>query len=210
MTRVPARARASLFVVLLLAVLAAGCSQLPRTHYYVLELESAAKTNEVADNDGRNLAVRHFEANSPYDQDRLAYRVGEGSPEISFYTYHRWAAPLEGMLEDAVAVALEGTPGVRTIEPIVSGRQYDAYLDGRLLQLEEIDRAGEQRILLRLSLRLRTAAGEELWSEVLEGEGTTQTDRVVVIVETMRAVLEKTLADARPRLARALRQAPPG
>ncbi len=203
------RARASLLVVLLVSLLAAGCSQLPPIHYYVLELPGAAKTNEVADNGGRNLAVRNFEANSPYDQDRIAYRVGEDSPEINFYAYHRWAAPLARMLEDAVAVALEGTPGVRTIEPMVSGRRYDAYLDGRLLQLEEIDRAGEQRVRLRLSLRLRTAAGQELWSEVLEGEATTQTDRVVVIIETMRSVLEKTLADARPRLARALEQTTP-
>ena len=201
------RTRAATLVPLVL--LCAACSQLPQTHYYLLELERQPRTTSPTADGGWNLGVRHFAVESPYDQDRLAYRVGDGSPEISFYAYHRWAAPLESMLEEAIATGLESTPGVESLERIVSGRRYDAYLDGRLLQLEEIDRAGEQRVRLRLSLRLRTAAGEELWSEVLEGEATTQTDRVVVIVETMRSVLEKTLADARPRLARALEQTTP-
>ena len=195
--------------LLLLGFLLSACSQVPEIHYYVLELPHQERTN-AADSSGWSIGVRRFVVSPPYDQDRLAYRVGDASPEIDFYAYHRWAAPLGDMLEAATAAGLESTPGVREIEPRVSGRQYDAFLDGRLQHLEEVDLEGEQLIRLRLALRLTSAAGEELWSEVLEGEGSTQTDQVVVIVETMRSVLESTLAEARPTLARALRQATAG
>ncbi len=94
--------------------------QLPPTHYYVLELDPGAADGAAGAADGggapptprrRTIGVRPFAVDAPYDQDRIVYRVGEGSAEVGFYSYHLWAAPLPSMLPAAVATGLEGATG---------------------------------------------------------------------------------------------------
>ncbi len=187
-------------VVLLVVV---GCSQMPPTHFYVLELQQSAAVRAQSE-EGWAIGVRSFVVDAPYDQDRIVYRLGEGSPEVHYYAYHHWAAPLSQMLADSVADGLAGTEGVRSIEPLMPGRPYDAYLEGRVLAVEEVDRPTEQRVRLRIDLILVSRDDEELWSKSLRLEGATHTTEVVVIVERMNAILAQALSEAGPDLAAAL------
>ncbi len=99
--------------LLAFAALAVGCwGRIPPTHYYVLELRGEGhEVNPGPAAGGLEIGVESFAVDPPYDQDRLIYRVGEGSVEIGFYHYHRWATPLSRMLPRVVAVGLRGTPG---------------------------------------------------------------------------------------------------
>ena len=187
-------------VALLLMV---GCSQTPPTHFYVFELQQSAAVRAQSE-EGWAIGVRSFVVDAPYDQDRIVYRLGEGSPEVYYYAYHQWAAPLSRMLADSVADGLTGTEGVRSIEPLIPGRPYDAYLEGRVLALEEIDQAAQQIVRLRIDLLLVSRENEELWSRALRLEGTTNTTEVVVIVERMNNMLAQALSEAGPDLAAAL------
>ena len=187
-------------VVLLVVV---GCSQMPPTHFYVLELQQSA-TVRAQSEEGWAIGVRSFVVDAPYDQDRIVYRIEEGSPEVHYYAYHHWAAPLSQMLADSVADGLIGTEGVRSIEPLMPGRLYDAYLEGRVLAVEEIDHAAEQIVRLRIDLLLVSREDEELWSKSLRLDGATHTTEVVVIVERMNAILAQALSEAGPDLAAAL------
>jgi len=180
-----------------------GCSQTPPTHFYVFELQQSAASRALSE-EGWAIGVRSFVVDAPYDQDRIVYRLGEGSPEVHYYAYHQWAAPLSQMLADSVADGLTGTEGVRSIEPLIPGRSYDAYLEGRVLALEEIDHAAEQIVRLRIDLLLVSRENEELWSRALRLEGTTNTTEVVVIVERMNNMLAQALSEAGPDLAAAL------
>jgi uncharacterized lipoprotein YmbA len=190
------------------ALLAAGCSQLPPTHYYVLELDPAAAASTgggtVADPSGWTIGVRPFAVDSPYDQDRIVYRVGEGSAEVGFYAYHLWAAPLSSMLAAAVATGLEGAAGISVIEPVAAGRAYRAFLNGRVLAVEEIDLADRQRVRAEVELRLVGPDGAELWSDVLTARGETSTEQVGEVVEALSAALAEALAGTRESLAVAL------
>jgi uncharacterized lipoprotein YmbA len=192
--------------ILALALVACGCGKLPATHYYVLQLPDVLATTDTpraGEAGGWEIGVRPFRVDSPFDQDRIVYRVGDDSLEIGFYAYHLWAAPLSRMLPDVVARGLDGVDGVRSIEPVMPGRDYAAYLDGRVLAVEEVDREDDQRVRVLLTLRLTSDDGVDLWSESLEAEGTTRTDEVHVVVERMSEVLADALADARDGLARA-------
>jgi uncharacterized lipoprotein YmbA len=209
-------------VVVVAAISILGCSQLPPTHYYVVELDpvpaaggatgnegadrasTAASAGATADASGWILGVRPFAVDAPYDQDRIVYRVGEGSPEVGFYAYHLWAAPLSTMLAAAVATGLEGAPGVVAVEPVVAGRTYRAFVNGRVLAVEEIDLADRQLVRATIELRLVDREGAELWTDVVTARGETRTEEVGEVVEALSVALREALVGTRESLGAAL------
>ena len=54
-----------------------GCSQVPPTHFYVLEMQESAAVRAQSE-EGWAIGVRSFVVDAPYDQDRIVYRLGEG------------------------------------------------------------------------------------------------------------------------------------
>lgn len=194
-------------VILVLTLVA--CGKLPPTHYYVLEPPRASfdatSTGGRHAEQGVDLGVEPFEIDPPYDQNRIVYRIGKTSPEVAFYAYHRWAAPLSRMLPRVAAAALRGTRGVRSVEPTAHGGDYDALLHGRVQALEEVDTVEGQTVRVRMRLVLREPDGRELWSETIAGEATLRTDDVADIVERMNSVLSGSFREARVSLAKALR-----
>ena len=192
-------------------VVSAGCSQLPPTHYYVLELDPASSGGSAgggtaADAAAWTIGVRPFAVDEPYDQDRIVYRVGEGSAEVGFYSYHLWAAPLSSMLPAAVATGLEGATGVAAVEPVVAGRAYRAFINGRVLAVEEIDLPDRQLVRAEIELRLVAPDGAELWTDVVDARGETRTEQVGDVVEALSAALAEALATTRESLGEGLRR----
>ncbi|MFQ5718612.1 MAG: ABC-type transport auxiliary lipoprotein family protein [Acidobacteriota bacterium] len=189
---------------------AVGCGRLPATHYYMIDVHPPVRRSDPTPGapplpaGGQSIGVQSFHVDPPYDQDRIVYRTDDATPEVAFYTYHRWAVSLSRMLPGAVAAGLEGVSGVARIEPVAPGRTYDAILEGRLRRLEEIDRPGEQTVRVSLSLSLHLADGTPVWTDELEDAMTVSTDTVGDLVSAMTATLATELAGARPGLAAAL------
>jgi len=183
-------------------VLSGGCGgSVPPTHYYVLEAQDVS----VAPLSGAlNVGVDRFDVDPPYDQDRIVYRVGDDSAEVGFYAYHRWAAPLERMLPRFVASAYADVPGLRSIEPAVPGRDYDAYLRGRVAAIEEIDTAEGQRVRIRLDLRL-VIDDRDVWAAQIRESASLTADGVADVVERIRSAIDEglrgTIADLQFALA---------
>jgi uncharacterized lipoprotein YmbA len=142
---------------------------------------------------------------APYDRDSIVYRIGVDSPEVGFYTYHLWAAPLTRMLPAVLAAALGETEGVAAIEPAAPGRTYPAYLTGRVLRFEEVDLPGAQQVRISLSLTLSRADGTEIWSGRVSGESSLETNRVEEVVEAMRTLLGELVREAGGEIGAALR-----
>ncbi len=187
-----------LFAVAVLGLSIVGCSSMPPTHYYVLQ---AGETAGDSTQSGPWIGVRTFQVDPPYDDDRIVYRHGD-SPEVNFYQYHRWAAPLARMLPTVVASSLQGIDGVGRIEPVVPNTAYGLFLHGRVTRVEEIDTPGSQNVVLHFDLRLTDRGGEELWSQVLMAQGSTQTEEVGDIVEAMSEALSRAIEPIRSELAR--------
>ncbi len=192
---------------LVLALVFVGCAaRTPPAHYYLLEpldsLPGEALGSVPAG--GITIGVGPFEIDPPYDQDRIVYRVGEDSPEVGFYAYHRWAAPLARMVPRVVAAGLGGIDGIKSIEPAIAGRQYDGRVYGRVLTLEEIDTSGGATAHARLMLIL-VLGDVEIWSGTTHAEATIATRDVGDVVERMRAALSEAVTRARPGVQQALR-----
>ena len=196
--------RTGLLIATILTAALASCSSAPPTHYYVLQASAAA--DEATDGrqvQGASIGVRTFQVDPPYNDDRIAYRIGD-SPEMSFYHYHRWAAPLSRMLPTVVSTALTGTANIRRIEPVIPGTSYDLFLNGRVIKAEEIDRPGEQSVVLHFDLRLTDLEGSEIWSGTVAAEGSTQTEEVSEIVGTMSSALSRAMQPIAEQLGHAL------
>jgi ABC-type uncharacterized transport system auxiliary subunit len=204
----PSAVSLTLPFVLVLAL--GGCGgRLPQTHYYVLEPQDVPRHDPAtAVLGGWAIGVETFRVDPPYDQDRIVYRVGKNSPEVGFYAYHRWAAPLARMLPRVVAAAFGGISGMKSIEPIAPGRRYDAYIGGRVLAFEEIDTPEGHRVRVRLALHLSTD-DEEMWSSTVTGQVALSSDDVGDVVIEMRSALADALRSARPGIQVALPQRPP-
>ena len=108
------------------------------------------------------------------------------------------------MLPGVVANGLRGTPGISSIEPVMTNREYTAIMDGRLESLQEIDTAAGQKASLRLKLTLRRQDGTILWSTTLVGDATTRAGTVGAVVDRMNAALKTALGQGRTELAASL------
>ena len=190
----PARLASAALIV---ALGVAGCGgTIPLTHYYVLEAQDVARSAPAP---GLTIGVPALQVAAPYDQDRIVYRVGENSVEVGFYAYHRWAAPLGRMLPPLIAEACRDLSGVQRIEAAEGDRQYDAYLRGRLLALEEIDAPDGVRVLVRLDLRL-VRNGVTVWSEIVAHETAIEGHDVRDVVRGMASSVRAAVRTAQPAL----------
>lgn len=190
----------------LATLLAVGCGGGPKTHYYLLEPQSAAAAVAERSSDVR-VGIKAFRVDPPYDQDYIVYREGGESPEVGFYWYHRWAAPLARMLPRVVAAALNEAGDGARFEPQDSSREYDAHLRGRVLSFEEVDVPDEQRVRVRILLTLTDRDGEVLWSEPVEGRGAVQSKEVRDVVEEMTGAVHRAVAEAAGSMGSALARA---
>jgi len=189
-----------------IAVATSACAKIPPTHYYALQMRHDNATAESPDPAGPGLAigVLTFEVDPPYDQDRIVYRQALGSLEVGFYTYHRWAAPLSRMLPRVVSEGLQGTTGITLVEPASFGHDYSGVLEGRVLEIEEIDGPSAPLARMRLSLTLRLKNAGVVWKETLEAEAAPPASTVGGIVDALNAALRSSLDRARAGLAAAL------
>lgn len=189
---------ATLVAVTIGALAAGACRSQPPSHLYVIAQPDAAMA--TAATSGLRLAVRPFRVEPPYDDARLVYRVGSDSPEIGFYAYHRWAAPLGDQLAQAAIASFADLPDVGSIFRAAVGREHDAVLVGRLLYLEELDLPGEQIAHIGVELALLDEGGREVWAETVSGRVSGRADEVSEIVMGMRRATFEALGRARPGL----------
>jgi ABC-type uncharacterized transport system auxiliary subunit len=189
-----------------LLLVATGClggKTLP-THYYLPHLPPAETTPSGGSAEGLEIGVAAFHVDAPYDGDRIVYRVGADSPEVGFYAYHRWAAPLGRTLPILVAERFAGAAGIASIEPALPGRRYGARLEGRVRVLEEVDAQAGPGARVRLWLALVEAGGEEIWSSELDAEAPAAAPEMRAVVEAMGQALADALARGRRDLEQAL------
>ncbi len=200
-------------------LLALGCAGgLPPTHYYTLGPPApgaaagpvrgggagvAAIPAEVAA-EGLTVGVETFRVDPPYDQDRIVFRRGADSPEVGFYAYHRWAAPLGRLVAVAVAEGLHGTPGIASVEPADSNGAYGARLAGRVLSLEEVDLPEGPEARLALALELTDGDGGVVWSGTVRESAGGPAASPSEVVRLMARALSKALERLRAELAAAL------
>ena len=193
--------RIVLAALALAPLLLTACGGVPAHRYYLVETRPQPAPPV---SDGLTVGVAPFHVDPPYDQDRIVYRLAADASQIDFYPYDRWAAPLNRMLPVAVADGLQGMTGVRSLAPMMPGRDYETQLHGRVIALEEIDEADGPRVRLHLALELIDSQGDISWSAELAGTQGVPAKTVEQIVEAMSTLLTAELQRIRPDLQAAL------
>jgi len=197
------------------ALLSASCAEAPQVRFYELappgtggssdlsvpsapsdqSTQPTPSTPAAPAGEGVRLGVERFRVDSPYDQDRIVYRVASSPDEIGFYAYHRWATPLDRMLALATARQLESRPEVAVAEPADPDSTYDLLIGGRLLELDEVDGPDGEEARVEIELTLR-AAGGGAEREVWRGRYRASASGTAVDVPAVVALMEQALADA--------------
>jgi ABC-type uncharacterized transport system auxiliary subunit len=154
--------------LLLVAAAAGSCaSSVPPDrlyHFSTIPVPAAAERAPLS------LEVRPFALAPHLQGDRLAARI---SPvELEYYAGHRWAAPLEEILAEAVLQGLREAglfaAVVRSEDP---GARPDLTLSGYVRTCEEEDRFDGWWGVAVLEVALRDAgSGRVLWSGEVRGE----------------------------------------
>jgi uncharacterized lipoprotein YmbA len=207
----PRHRLAAVGILLLTMTLLAACGKIPVTHYYQLlppASEGIGEKSQNAPPEGLRrirIDIPSFVVNPPYDQDQIVYRIGRENVEVGFYGYHRWAIPLERDFPIVMRDYLMDAAGGFVTDGLPGRGRADATLVGRVLALEEIDSPEGSHAYFRLELTLKDAAGDAVWSRIVESETIAQGSTVDAVVRGMQAAVIKALDGVKLDLVDALR-----
>lgn len=199
------KTRGAMALAILMAMGMTACGSVPATRYYLLETRATSSLPVSAP----VVRVEPFSVEPPYDQDRVVYRVGSDDVRVRFYPYDRWAVPLQDMVADLTAAALDGAGGVR-FQRVAGARKGGFSLRGHLVRLEEVDLPSGPHIRFRLDLVLADAHGDVVYARQLNHESAVAATEVEGVVRHMQEALLTGLRGVREELASALAEAEPG
>lgn len=189
--------------VVVWSVLCSSCSftkPRPEVHHYTLALPLP----EPASGSGTStLVVRAFSAHDPYNQERLVYRT---SPyQLDFYNYHRWASSPTEQVADLVRRYLRRTTLFAKVYPATDGSA-DFTLNGRILQLDEIDHDQTWEAVLTIDFWLtRAEQRTPVWFQTYNASRQTEKRNPAAVAKAMsrnlETILGKLTADLAPVVA---------
>lgn len=116
-----------------LALLAACGGSIPQTRYYQL---APAEGAAIAHPDGTVIAVSTLDAEGPYDDDRIVYRVDP--VRLDYYAYHRWSSSPGAMLGTYLQDSLAKSGAFAAVLPEVTANTA-IVVGGRVQAIEEVD-----------------------------------------------------------------------
>jgi len=171
----------------------AGCGgKILYPRYYALDIAPAPRPAASESRLPATLAVRRFETPPYLRQGRIVYR--QGSAEIGFYDYHRWAA------EPAVSVTMAVIDSRRAarlfsfVKPYDGQGQQDYLMGGRIERLEEIDSTGSVRVEAKLSAELvDLRTGATVWTGNADETLGVETRNVNSVVVEMSHAVQKSI-----------------
>lgn len=208
------------FALMFVLLFGHGCGSAPPTQYYTLTsspraaafIDGGGPTDSHRDGDHRGsgiaLGVETFRVEPPYDRHEMVYRLGEGNPEVGFYAYHRWAAPLGHLVTTGLAEGLRGAEGLSRVEPASALGQYDALLRGRVVRAEELDLPGRQEAHLELDVQLMVG-GEVRWQLRVHGTASGQVKSVAAMMGLMQEAFQDAVEQVHGGLVEGLKTVDP-
>ena len=106
----------ALIAVCLASITLGGCGAVvgkpsPRTHFYTLSVEDAAKTETAAAAPVMHVSVSRVAIPGAVDRPQIVARVA--SNEVEIFDFHRWAEPLQEAIPRVIAGNLARELGAR-------------------------------------------------------------------------------------------------
>ncbi|MCP5151658.1 MAG: membrane integrity-associated transporter subunit PqiC [Ectothiorhodospiraceae bacterium] len=156
-------------VVMVTALLVAGCGQAPRPpveRFYRLDVGTVAASREAPASGV--LEVQRFSADGVVGERNLVSASGNGTTELVQLDYHLWADPPTRMLQDLTVEVLRAAAVVEQVTTPELRVSADYLLAGKIQRLEQV-RTEPPGVVARVELVLtRAVDGELLWVDTLE------------------------------------------
>ncbi len=113
-----------------------GCfANIPLTHYYTFQPANETVVTREHPKYPYVIGVETFEANAPYQQDKIVFRT---SPyEVNFYEYHRWLRPPAELLQERVVKLLTTSALFQKVHAYAFESFADYSLLGRIVMFDQ-------------------------------------------------------------------------
>lgn len=170
------------------AAAACGSVKLPEEHFYRLAYPDPEPQCEAPAAGGLVLRIERLGVATHLSGDRLM--VGEGPVVVHPYRFHRWAGPVEGMVEDALVTALARSGDFARVKGAADGGDEDLVLTGRVLELQQ-QVEGERwsaRVALELTLLDRARGTVLFHGELRRDEPVERHDPAAVVAGLSRGL----------------------
>jgi ABC-type uncharacterized transport system auxiliary subunit len=187
---------------LALPLLVAGCASgpAPRDHFYRLEIPAPQTKLEPAPLDG-TVEVDRLRADALTRERTLLYRVSSGDAEVRRHTYHQWIDSPTLLIQRQLVEFLREAGAARQVVTPEMRVKPDLVIDGRLLELQQIQGGGEPHVVVGIELTLtriddRTLLVHETYREQRPTAGVGVSAAVDSFGAALESIFERFLADA--------------
>jgi len=186
-----------------LGLSACGSVQLPREHYWRLELPAASTPGEQAT---RVLRVQDLQLGNSLSGDCLL--VADGPSHVETRDLDRWVAPLDRLVTDAVVQGLTRAGTWALVKGGADGGAEDCVLSGRVIDFCEYRATADSPRTARAAFSFWAESnGQVLFAEELRAEVPIDAAGPEGAVRALSAALQEVVGglDARLRTAAVLR-----
>jgi ABC-type uncharacterized transport system auxiliary subunit len=190
-------------LVMLIVVGSGGCSSVPSTNYYTFAPELAPPSPASSATYPYVLAIDAFQADVPYQQERIVYRV---SPyQVNFYEYHRWLRPTNDVVTDQVLNVLEAMHLFKRVHAQPYDIPSDYVLQGQIKMFDQWAETTPPVVRIQIDYRFLAAQSERvLWAQRIDTTVPLASLGLVDTVKGFESALQENLRQALSELAEIL------
>jgi ABC-type uncharacterized transport system auxiliary subunit len=173
-----------------------GCANIPLTHYYTFQPEVEKKGGTKAPKYPYVMAVDTFEADVPYQQDKIVFRT---SPyEVNFYEYHKWLRPPEELVTNQIVKLVSAAGMFQNVH----ARAFEAYSDyiirGKIKMFDQWYKE-DKTSFVQVHLEYYLIASEEeqiIWTDTVKTTADISNLNIVETVKGFETALQENILQA--------------
>ncbi len=176
-------------------LLLSGCASVPPTHYYTFQPVLGIEIKTTSPRYPSTIAIEAYEAESPYQQDRIVFRK---SPyEVNFYEYHRWLRPPTELVTEQVHKLLGASGLFQRVHTYNFDSTPDYLLRGRILLFDQWYDDKNSSVQIGIHYQFLDFAQEQiLWSDVIETTASIPTLNIVETVKGFESAVQENISQA--------------
>jgi len=177
-----------------------GCTPVPLTHYYTFHPDMVGASSISSSPLPDVLAIGTFEADIPYQQDKIVFRK---SPyEVAFYEYRKWLRPLPQLVSSKVLQEAAASGMFSRVHGQAFQVAATYILIGKISMFDRWDSPNSSEVRVQIVYQLLDSYGEQIiWTDAIE------TSAPVLDLESVEATVLATVTSFETALHENIQQA---
>jgi ABC-type uncharacterized transport system auxiliary subunit len=184
-----------------------GCiANIPPTHYYTFQPGGATVTESDAPKYPYVIGVEGYEADVPYQQDKIVFRTS--AYEVNFYEYRRWLRPPTELVMEQALKLLTSSGMFQNVHAYAFESYADYILQGRIIMFDQWY-TGATTSSVKVGILHQLVASEEgriVWMDTIETTATSSSLEILETIKSFEAALQDNILQAITAIDHALAQ----